>query len=74
MNVQLSSLKGCKLSIGKYPTFSYNARGGGGVGVMSKTNKRGVKNISFKIKDSFQISWSYFPLSILWDSHCNLDH
>ena len=28
--MQLKSLKGCRLKIGSYPAFSYNASGGGG--------------------------------------------
>ena len=28
--MQLKSLDGCRLAIGRYPSFSYNAYGGGG--------------------------------------------
>ena len=32
--MQLKSLDGCKLKIGSYPAFSYNAYGGGGIGTL----------------------------------------
>ena len=31
LQVRMESLKGCQLGIGMYPTFSYNASGGGGI-------------------------------------------
>ena len=31
MQVRMESLKGCQLGIGIYPTFAYNASGGGGI-------------------------------------------
>ena len=38
--MQLKSLEGCQLTIGSYPPFAYNARGGGGKGTLLPTKKK----------------------------------
>ncbi len=35
LQVRMESLKGCQLGIGMYPTFSYNASGGGGIATVT---------------------------------------
>ena len=37
--MQLKSLDGCRLKIGSYPRFSYNASGGGGKGTLNPSEK-----------------------------------
>ena len=48
--MQLKSLEGCRLTIGKYPSFSYNAYGGGGKAVLLTTQKSNLLHISFSSK------------------------
>ena len=54
MTMHLKSSKGCRLAIGAYPHFVYDARGGGGEAVLSETNESTKKSIRFCPK-SFQI-------------------
>mgnify|MGYP001156843763 CR=1 FL=1 len=43
----LRSLEGCRLAIGAYPPFDYDARGGGGKGTLVPTQKENVQQLSF---------------------------
>tara|TARA_B100000965_G_scaffold312062_1_gene271769 strand:- start:452 stop:982 length:531 start_codon:yes stop_codon:yes gene_type:complete len=45
--MQLKSLEGCRLRIGLYPAFSYNASGGGGKGTLIPTEKNNLISLSF---------------------------
>tara|TARA_B100001029_G_scaffold178066_1_gene183966 strand:+ start:226 stop:756 length:531 start_codon:yes stop_codon:yes gene_type:complete len=45
--MQLNSLDGCRLKIGSYPPFSYNATGGGGKGKLLPSQKKNVLNLRF---------------------------
>ncbi len=47
----LKSLKGCKLKIGRYPQFDYNAEGGGGKGIFASSKKQTKRHIFFDPKD-----------------------
>ena len=48
--MKLSSLEGCRLKIGKYPPFTYNAYGGGGKATLIPNQKSNLLNISFSSK------------------------
>ena len=48
--MQLRSLEGCRLKIGKFPTFSYNAYGGGGKATLLPSQKNNLLHISFSPK------------------------
>tara|TARA_Y100001968_G_scaffold311433_1_gene333475 strand:- start:719 stop:1249 length:531 start_codon:yes stop_codon:yes gene_type:complete len=48
--MQLKSLEGCRLRIGKYPPFTYNAYGGGGEAILLPNQKNNLLNISFSSK------------------------
>ena len=48
--MQLKSLEGCRLKIGSYPTFSYNAYGGGGKGTLIPSKKNNILYLSFSSK------------------------
>ena len=48
--MELRSLEGCRLKIGKYPPFTYNAYGGGGKATLIPNQKSNVLNISFSSK------------------------
>ena len=48
--MQLKSLKGCRLKIGSYPTFTYNASGGGGKGTLLPSKKKNIIYLSFSSK------------------------
>tara|TARA_B100000945_G_scaffold107585_1_gene85268 strand:+ start:400 stop:930 length:531 start_codon:yes stop_codon:yes gene_type:complete len=48
--MQLKSLKGCRLKIGSYPSFSYNASGGGGKGTVLSSKKDNILYLSFSPK------------------------
>ena len=52
--MELKSLKGCQLKIGKYPRFIYNANGGGGKATLLPSEKSYLQNISFT-SNSFTI-------------------
>jgi len=45
--MQLKSLDGCRLKIGSYPAFSYNASGGGGEGIILPSEKKNILNLCF---------------------------
>ena len=45
--MELTSLDGCRLKIGKYPPFTYNAYGGGGTATLHKNQKNNLLHISF---------------------------
>ena len=48
--MQLKSLEGCRLKIGKYPPFIYNAYGGGGKATLLLNQKNHLQRISFSSK------------------------
>ena len=48
--MQLRSLDGCRLTIGKDPSFSYNAYGGGGEATLLPNQKSNLLHISFSSK------------------------
>ena len=48
--MQLKSLDGCRLKIGSYPAFSYNACGGGGKGTLLPSKKNNIQYFSFSSK------------------------
>ncbi len=48
--MELKSLEGCRLKIGKYPPFTYNASGGGGKATLIPNQKHNLLNISFSSK------------------------
>ena len=48
--MQLKSLDGCRLAIGKYPSFRYNAYGGGGEATFLPNKKSNLLYISFSSK------------------------
>ena len=49
--MQLKSLEGCRLKIGSYPPFSYNAYGGGGKGTLIPSKKNNILYLSFSSKE-----------------------
>ena len=48
--MHLKSLDGCQLTIGSYPTFFYNACGGGGKGTLRQDENKYKPNKSKKKK------------------------
>tara|TARA_Y100001968_G_scaffold147435_2_gene134869 strand:- start:115 stop:675 length:561 start_codon:yes stop_codon:yes gene_type:complete len=48
--MHLQSLDGCRLAIGSYPPFHYDARGGGGKGTLYPTEKENIWKLSFSSK------------------------
>tara|TARA_B100000214_G_scaffold249348_1_gene183181 strand:+ start:238 stop:768 length:531 start_codon:yes stop_codon:yes gene_type:complete len=48
--MELRSLDGCLLQIGKYPPFTYNAYGGGGKATLHKNPKNNLIHLSFSPK------------------------
>ncbi len=48
--MQLKSLDGCRLKIGKYPPFTYNAYGGGGQAEFNSNQNNNLLHISFSPK------------------------
>tara|TARA_B100000965_G_scaffold346806_1_gene318529 strand:- start:252 stop:782 length:531 start_codon:yes stop_codon:yes gene_type:complete len=48
--MRLKSLEGCRLKIGKYPSFTYNAHGGGGKATLFPSQKDNLLHISFSSK------------------------
>ena len=48
--MELKSLEGCRLKIGSYPPFSYNAYGGGGKGTLIPSKKNNILYLSFSSK------------------------
>lgn len=45
--LQLITLEGCGLAIGRYPCFRYDGRGGGGPGVLGPENADGLRPLTF---------------------------
>ena len=45
--MQLKSLEGCRLKIGSYPSFFYNALGGGGKGSLLPSKKKNILYLKF---------------------------
>jgi hypothetical protein len=52
--MELKSLEGCRLIIGSYPPFSYNACGGGGKGKLLPSKKNNIVYLCFS-SQSFSI-------------------
>ena len=48
--MQMKSLGGCRLKIGSYPPFNYNASGGGGPAKLVSNQKNNLLHISFPYK------------------------
>ena len=48
--MKLKSLAGCRLKIGSYPYFFYNANGGGGEGALIPSNNEDILCFSFSSK------------------------
>ena len=48
--MHLKSLEGCRLTIGSYPPFSYNAFGGGGTGKLIASKQNSILHLSFSSK------------------------
>ncbi len=48
--MQLRSLEGCRLTIGKYPPFTYDASGGGGIATLLPSQTNNLLHISFLSK------------------------
>ena len=48
--MQLKSLEGCRLKIGSYPSFNYNASGGGGKATLLSSHKSNLLHVSFSSK------------------------
>ena len=48
--MQLKSLEGCRLKIGSYPTFLYNASGGGGKGTLLPSQENNILYLNFSSK------------------------
>ena len=48
--MQLKSLEGCRLTIGSYPQFTYNANGGGGKATLLPDQKNNLLHVSFSPK------------------------
>ena len=48
--MELKSLEGCRLKIGKYPPFTYNADGGGGKATLIPNQKNNLLHIRFASK------------------------
>ena len=46
----MKSLDGCRLTIGSYPPFTYNAYGGGGKATLLPSKQNNIFNISFSSK------------------------
>ena len=59
-SMHLKSLEGCRLKIGSYPSFSYNAYGGGGEGTLMPSQKSSVLYLNFSSKE-----FSIPPLTLL---------
>jgi hypothetical protein len=45
--LQLTTLEGCGLAIGRYPRFRYDGRGGGGLGRLGPENADGLRPLTF---------------------------
>ena len=49
--MQLKSLAGCRLRIGSYPPFTYDASGGGGIAILHPSQKNNIIKLSFSSKN-----------------------
>ena len=45
--LQLTTLEGCGLAIGRYPRFRYDGRGGGGLGRLGPESVDGLRSLTF---------------------------
>ena len=78
--MKLKSLDGCRLKIGKYPPFTYNAYGGGGKAKFLTNQKSHLLSISFSSK-SFAIppltskttKFLFFPLPPCFKIEMSMD-
>ena len=52
--MHLKSLEGCRLAIGSYPPFDYDAKGGGGKGTLRPSDQENILNLSFS-SETFSI-------------------
>ena len=52
--MHLKSLKGCRLAIGSYPPFDYDAEGGGGKGILQPNEKDNILHLIFS-SETFSI-------------------
>ena len=52
--MQMKSLEGCRLTIGSYPPFTYNAYGGGGNAKVIRSQKNNLLHVSFS-SETFSI-------------------
>ena len=52
--MKIKSLEGCRLTIGSYPPFSYNAYGGGGKAKVIPSQKNNLLHVSFS-SETFSI-------------------
>tara|TARA_Y100001968_G_C19073028_1_gene579324 strand:+ start:105 stop:641 length:537 start_codon:yes stop_codon:yes gene_type:complete len=50
----LKSLEGCRLAIGSYPPFEYDAKGGGGKGTLLPSDQENILNLRFS-SETFSI-------------------
>ena len=48
--MEMKSLEGCRLTIGSYPPFTYNAYGGGGKATLLPIQKNNLLHVSFASK------------------------
>ena len=48
--MEMKSLDGCRLTIGSYPPFTYNAYGGGGKASLLPSKQNNIINLSFSSK------------------------
>ncbi|HGY5550140.1 MAG TPA: hypothetical protein ACN46R_00575, partial [Prochlorococcus sp.] len=57
--MHLASQKGCRLAIGAYPAFSYDASSGGGVGILGPAEQNGLKSLHFDPQKLFipDLNW-----------------
>ncbi len=52
--MHLKSLKGCRLTIGSFPPFDYDAKGGGGKGTLRASERKNILHLSFS-SETFSI-------------------
>ena len=79
--MHLKSLEGCRLAIGKYPSFTYDAYGGGGEATLIPSQKSNLLHISFSSK-TFSIppltskttKFLYLPLPPGFKIEMSMDH
>ena len=69
-SVMLRTLSDCQLAVSIYPTFSYNASGGGGTGRVTRVQEDGVLEVEFDPsrsagRASSWAPWRLLPISLL---------